>query len=100
MGSWRYGPNGDKVIAQRVQNGAQHMPRHLPVGPKLGHDLVEPDIGGLQSLVEHVETGGAHVSPPMIAPRFWWGTHGAVRGSDASMRFSVSKNVPASGEIG
>src|SRR5262249_57639147 len=49
------------------------MPRHLAVGPELGHDLVEPDVGGLQGLVEHVETGGAHVSPPMIAPRFWSG---------------------------
>src|SRR6266498_1428914 len=46
------------------------MPRHLSVGPELGHDLVEPNVGGLQGLVEHVEAGGAHVSPPMIAPWF------------------------------
>src|SRR6266446_9255193 len=37
------------------------MPRYLSVGPELGHDLVEPDVGGLQGLVEHVEAGGAHV---------------------------------------
>src|SRR5205807_4187175 len=42
-----------KAIAQRVQDSAEHMPRHLAVGPELGHDLVEPDVGGLQGLVDH-----------------------------------------------
>src|SRR5262249_50562604 len=51
----------------RMQHGAQRMPRDLPVRPELRHDLVEPDVGGLQSLVENVEVGGAHVVLPMIA---------------------------------
>jgi hypothetical protein len=37
-----------KAIAQCVQDGAEHVPHHLSVGPELGHDLVEPDVGGLQ----------------------------------------------------
>jgi hypothetical protein len=53
-----------------MQDGTQHMPCHLSVRPELGHDLVEPDVGGLQGLVEDVEAGGAHVSPRMIAPWF------------------------------
>src|SRR5215831_1189894 len=90
-----------EAIAQRVQNGAQHVPRDLSVGPELGHDLVEPDVGGLQGLVENVETGGAHVSPPMIAPRFWTGNAWCrlqFRRVDAV--FGRCRNVPASGEAG
>src|SRR5215510_12742825 len=53
-------PQGADVLRQR-------LPHFL--------DLVriEVMIGGLQGLVEHVETGSAHVDPPMIAPRFWSG---------------------------
>jgi len=52
-------------VAQRAQHGAEDMPCDLPVGADIGHHLVQPDIRGLQRLVENVQTGGAHdVSPP------------------------------------
>ena len=31
-----------RAVAKGVQDGAQHMPRHLPVGPELGSHLVQP----------------------------------------------------------
>ena len=53
--------SGLEAVPQRVQDGAQNMPGYPSVGPEFSHDLVEPDVGGLQRLVEHVEAGGAHV---------------------------------------
>jgi hypothetical protein len=32
----------------------------MPGGPDLIHDLVEPDVRGLQRLIENVEAGSAH----------------------------------------
>ena len=65
------------------------MPRYLSVGPELGHDLVEPDVGGLQGLVEYVEAGGAHV---ILDDRdrgsLLRGTRSGVRSSSASVVFS------------
>ena len=39
------------VAAMRL---TQHVPCKVPIRPDLFHDLVEPDVGCLQCLVEHV----------------------------------------------
>src|SRR5215510_1826960 len=81
-------PQGADVLRQR-------LPHFL--------DLVriEVMIGGLQGLVEHVETGSAHVDPPMIAPRFWSGNALSCRQFQcADIVFSRCENVPASAGMG
>src|SRR3546814_10215053 len=40
----------------------------LPVGPKLIHDFLEPNIRRLQGLVENVESRGAHRHVPSDNP--------------------------------
>jgi hypothetical protein len=37
-----------------MQDGAERVPRNLPVGPEFRHDFVEPDVGSLERPVEHV----------------------------------------------
>jgi len=49
-----------EAVAQRMQHGCQCMPGDVTVGAELGHDLVEPCVRGLKSLVEDVEAGRAH----------------------------------------
>jgi hypothetical protein len=55
-------------VPQRAQDGAQNMPGQLPVAADIGHDLLQPDIRGLQCLVEDIQTGGAHAAPPAVPP--------------------------------
>jgi hypothetical protein len=36
------------------------MPSDMPIGPEIGHDFIQPSVGGLQRLIENIETGSAH----------------------------------------
>jgi len=60
------GKRAGHAVAQRAQHGAQHVPGDLPVGADVGHHLIQPDVRGLQRLVEDVQAGGAHGSPPSL----------------------------------
>lgn len=59
-------------IPEFVEHCRENFPGQLPVGTDLIHDLVKPDVGGLDGLVEYVEAGCAHGEPP-----FWSGKAGA-----------------------
>jgi drug/metabolite transporter (DMT)-like permease len=62
-----------KAIAQCVQDGAEHVPHHLSVGPELGHDLVEPgwwSAGSLVRLSELEPTATAFYRVALAAPAF------------------------------
>jgi hypothetical protein len=43
-----------------MQDCREHLPSDLPVGANAFTDLIEPDIGGLNCLVECVEASRAH----------------------------------------
>src|SRR5687768_15279766 len=47
-------------VAKLVKDDRKRLPRELPIGTEPVHDLVEPDIGRLERLVEDFESGGAH----------------------------------------
>src|SRR4051812_46986711 len=50
------------AVANPAQYGAKHMPGDLAVGADRLHELVEPNVGCLEGLVEDVETSRAHGS--------------------------------------
>src|SRR5205823_2009228 len=33
---------------------AQYMPSDMPIGPEIGHDLIQPSVSGLQRLIENI----------------------------------------------
>src|SRR3954453_23411738 len=49
-----------QTITRRTQNRAQYMPSDMPIGPEIGHDFIQPSVGGLQRFIENIETGSAH----------------------------------------
>src|SRR5207237_10283578 len=53
-----------QAVAQSTQTRSENMPGDMSVGTHAGHDFVEPDVRRLHCLVEYVEPGGAHLSPP------------------------------------
>src|SRR5262245_8556578 len=79
--------------------GADVLRQRPPDFPDLVR--IEVMVGGLQGLVEHVETGSAHVDPPMIAPRFCSGNALSCRQFQCpDIVFSRCENVPASAGMG
>ncbi|GAB2801460.1 hypothetical protein GCM10027040_31520 [Halomonas shantousis] len=40
------------------------MPGDLTILPEIGHDIIEPDMGGMQRLVENLKSGFAHDNLP------------------------------------
>jgi hypothetical protein len=44
-----------QAVPQLVQDSAQHLPGQLPVGANRLFDLTEPDMGGLDRLVEDLQ---------------------------------------------
>src|SRR4029079_2193383 len=58
-------------VAELVQDGRQHLPGDLLVRTEICHDLLEPDMGGFQRLVEDFEAVRAHgPSPPTRLVRY------------------------------
>jgi hypothetical protein len=55
-------------IPKLVQDDGKYLPRHLPIGTNRRINLVEPNIGRLQGLIEDIETGSAHEDLSLAAP--------------------------------
>ena len=86
------------AVAHRAQDRAEHVPGGLPVGADLRHQFVEPDVGGLQCLVEDVETSRAHGKPPETANAH---EGNPVGGQSFQVALTeVSGRLDATGELG
>src|SRR5258706_590605 len=57
--------------ARGVHHSAKHVPGRMPIGAQILDDLVEPDMRGLQSLVEHFQAVGAHARASEACPPRW-----------------------------
>src|SRR5829696_8527965 len=51
-------------VTKLVQDGRQRLPGDLLVRPEIGHDLLEPEMGSFQCLVEDFEAVRAHGPSP------------------------------------
>src|SRR5215208_4919061 len=67
----RFGRSCLTTLEQRIsgRRHAKHVPGHLPIGPDLFHEFVEPDVSCVQGFVEDSETGRAHAAYLPSQPR-------------------------------
>jgi len=62
-----------QAIAQGAQHGAQNMPGRVTVGVQILDNLVEPDMRGLQRLIENFEPVGAYGVTSTVGVRAYEG---------------------------
>jgi hypothetical protein len=86
------------AVADGPQDGTQHVPGGLPIGADLRHQFIEPNMGGLQCLVEDIETSRAHGKPPETANAHKANPVGGRSFQDTLTE--VSGRLDATGELG